>query len=153
MNLQQKDPVPQEKISARKNGSRRVQTETPGESRTQQHLHEQTKMSSILARYDRTGQFNHVNVSPGMYGDFTQYQDLRSNIEKVRSAQAQFDQIPAQIRNKFDNDPTRLVEYLSNPSNLDEAESLGFLVRRQEPKKSPNDDKTTKSDAPAPAQS
>lgn len=39
-----------------------------------------------------------------IYGDFTEYNDLRSTIEKGRKIKDMWDQLPTDIKNKFNND-------------------------------------------------
>lgn len=132
-----------QKITKRANGSLRVQTVNDEPSMTQQHLKDSTSVTSILERYHKTGEFSHVNHAEARYGDFSQFSDLRDAIHRVKNAQSQFDAIPAQIRSKFNNDPAQLVEYLQNPSNDDEAITLGFKVRAPVQPQASNDDKTT----------
>jgi hypothetical protein len=40
--------------------------------------------------------------------------------------------LPANIRSRFDNDPAKLIDFMENPANREEAESLG-LVNKSEP--------------------
>lgn len=130
-------------ISIRANGSKRVQSVNDEPELTQQHLKDSVSITSILERYHRTGEFHHVNKTPGVYGDFTSYEDLRSSIHKVKSAQSQFDALPSQVRSKFGNDPAQLIEYLQNPLNNKEAIELGFKVPLADSQPAQNDDKTT----------
>jgi phage internal scaffolding protein len=43
------------------------------------------------------------------------------------AAETEFAALPAQIRIKFANDPSNLVQFLDNPENRAEAEKLGLV--------------------------
>lgn len=45
------------------------------------------------------------------YGDFTEITDYRGAIEAVRMADAQFMELPPQLRAHFENDPQKLMIY------------------------------------------
>lgn len=121
---------------------KRVQTTFSKPSRTQQHLKNECDINSILEKYRKTGMISHVRKGSAQYGDFTQIKDFKQNLDMVRDAHLAFDQLPAVLRKRFQNDPTKLVEFLDNPQNLEEAQNLGLV---QKPLQQPpqNDDKTT----------
>lgn len=37
-----------------------------------------------------------------------------------------FDEIPAAIRQKFNNDPGQFIDFMQNPENIESIEALGF---------------------------
>lgn len=121
---------------------KRIQTEITGKTMTQQHMKEQCDVNSILERYRKTGHINHVRTSPGQYGDFSQYRDFRQSLDLVMDAQDQFNQMPAVLRKRFGNDPSQLLDFLSDPENQQEALKLGLLNAAPQTG-APNDDKTT----------
>jgi hypothetical protein len=45
----------------------------------------------------------------------------------VRDAQVEFLRVPADVRARFNNDPGRLMAFLEDDRNRDEARKLGFL--------------------------
>ena len=59
--------------------------------------------------------------------DVSQFGDYQSSFELIRSAQAQFDALPSSVRDRFDNDPSKLIAFLNDPDNRAEAEKLGLL--------------------------
>lgn len=129
---------------------KRVQYSDSSPSMTQQHMKEMTNVNSIIEKYRRTGSFNHLSTSPGQYGDFSQFRDFRESMNHVISAQQAFDGLPAHLRKRFSNDPANLVEFLDDPSNLQEAEKLGIVTitkPQADQPSAPNDDKTTKTSA------
>lgn len=70
-------------------------------------------------------------TDPSAYGDFTDMPDLRSALDRIHNAEDLFQQLPAAIKNRFDNDPWRLHAWVNNPDNLDEAVKIGLLQRAE----------------------
>lgn len=57
----------------------------------------------------------------------TSYEEM---LQVVLDAQARFDSMPSRVRERFGNDPARLVKFLSDESNFDEALKLGLVNAR-----------------------
>lgn len=100
-------------------------------SRTQQQFKDDTDVNKIMARFKKTGQVQHLVGRTGVYGDFSQYGDFQSCLDKVNNAVASFQQLPSDVRNRFGNDPQQLVEFLANKDNYDESVKLGLRVPRK----------------------
>lgn len=127
----------------------RVQFFSDKPSRTQQHMKNECDVNSILEKYRKTGMINHIQQRQPKYADFSSYQDFKSNLDMVKETFAQFEQLPAHLRKRFQNNPEQLIEFLHDDSNYDEAVKLG-LVTKAEPPKATNDDQTTNTASPAP---
>jgi len=113
-------------------------------SKTQQHMKDQCDINQILKRYEKTGMISHLSKSQGQYGDFSKYSDFQTNLNTVKDALQSFDALPAQFRKRFANNPEKLIEFISNDSNREEAEKLGLVEKKQAKlPDAPNDDKTT----------
>jgi len=84
-------------------------------------------INNILKRYEKTG------ILPGMirenpsYGDFSEAPDFQEALNLVRDAERQFGALDAPIRSRFDNDPAKFLEFVHNPSNIEEMANLGLL--------------------------
>lgn len=63
------------------------------------------------------------------YGDFTQFttEKLIEAKNIVATASAQFEALPSNIRDRFENNPSKLIAFLNDESNYDEAVKLGFV--------------------------
>lgn len=61
------------------------------------------------------------------FGDATAVTDLAEATAFVKSAEDQFDALPAGIREYFDNDPVLLVEFMQDPENREEGIELGII--------------------------
>lgn len=96
------------------------------ETMTQQHMAEATDINNIMKKYEATGLLDHLNQYQGEYGDFTVMPDFHTAMNKIKDAEEMFLTIPASIRDKFENDAGKFVEFASNPENLDELREMGL---------------------------
>ncbi len=60
-------------------------------------------------------------------GDFTSGDSYHAQLNKQIEAKNSFDGLPSHIRNRFQNDPGKLLDFLANPENLSEAQKLGIV--------------------------
>jgi len=95
-------------------------------TRTQQHHKDECDINVILERFGKTGLVP-VNAISATYGDFSGVHDYHTAMNALIAAESEFAALPAQIRNKFANDPANLVQFLDNPDNRAEAEKLGLV--------------------------
>ena len=100
---------------------------TVGDSLTQQHFKEECDVINIIKKHDRNGIIEHVQRGQARYGDFSEVHDYREALDLVRDAQDEFMTIPSDIRKKFDNDPGKFYEFVSNPDNKEELIEMGFI--------------------------
>lgn len=100
---------------------------TVGESLTQQHFKEECDVINIIKKHDRNGIIEHVQRGQARYGDFSEVADYREALDLVRDAQQEFMSVPSDIRKKFDNDPGKFYEFVSNPDNKEELKLMGFI--------------------------
>lgn len=65
---------------------------------------------------------------PALFGDFTEApSDLTDAFARIRAAEDLFQQLPAEIRSKFQHNPAAMLTYLNDPANHAEAIELGLL--------------------------
>lgn len=93
--------------------------------RTIQSAKDDCDINVIVRRFSVAGQVPPVNAVP-FYGDFTQVDDFHHACNMVIEARDQFMRLPAATRLKFGNDPGRMIEFLNDDGNLDEARALGL---------------------------
>ena len=77
-----------------------------------------------------------VQVDPRAFGDVPEGLDLRYVLDESRRVQETFSQLPAEIKDRFANDPARLWKFLQDEKNDEEAVRIG-LLKKPEPKKTP----------------
>lgn len=87
-------------------------------------------INAIMAKYTKTGELPGVFSSP-QYGDFSSVGDYKEALDMVRHAQHSFMSLPSSVRDRFHNDPAKLIEFLSDENNLDEAIELGLANPRE----------------------
>lgn len=125
------------KFKTRFNTKPREYAFTPtGDSLTQQQFKEECDVNNILAKYKKTGMLNHLNKHQANYGDFSDLNDYQTNLDKVMHAQNTFNELPSNIRSKFENDPGKLIDFLSKEENNEEAIKLGLKFPRKKPEPS-----------------
>lgn len=72
-----------------------------------------------------------INTTPPQQGDFTDLPDFQAATQMIRHAQEVFNALPAKIRNRFQNDPEKYIEFFHDPDNRLEAEKLGLVKPQQ----------------------
>ncbi len=67
------------------------------------------------------------NVRSPTYGDFTGPSDYHTALNKIMDAEEAFSDLDSRLRDRFQNDPAQLLEFISNSENYEEALNLGLL--------------------------
>ena len=100
-----------------------------GPTQTDESQKEQTDINNILKRYLKTGQLSHaINENP-QFGDFSEPLDYQAAMQTVATAQQQFELLPAHQRERFNNNPQKMLEFLADENNRAEAIKLGILPK------------------------
>lgn len=86
-------------------------------------------INAIMSRWKAGSEPTHLNGSTPRYGDFTSATDYQDASNKVLEAQAAFAALPSVIRDRMDNNPAILLEFLADEENLEEGLELGLLER------------------------
>lgn len=131
------------KISVRKNGSKRVVTINTESSKTDQSFKSDCDIQEIIAKFRKTGQVTHLSKKQGIYADVSQIPDLLGATMIVEDASEKFSNLPSAVRDKFNNDPIQMIQWLHDPQNTDEGIKLGLFKARQ------NDDSNDKQSVPS----
>jgi len=99
----------------------------PDPSLAQQNFKDESDINYIVRQFGLTGELPGQTISP-QYGDFTGVLDYHSAVNAVLAAQDEFMELPAQMRARFDNDPAKLIDFLGNEENRQEAIKLGLVA-------------------------
>ena len=137
---QKHDPTAEltKKITTRPNGRKRVQTVPVGKTRTQIQFQEQCNVNNIIAKYKKTGSVTHVrNAQEGVYADLSELPSLQEAYSVINQAQNAFQEVPAQVRQRFGHDPQAFIDFLSDQKNDEEAIKLGLKTKKPEPQPDP----------------
>ena len=104
---------------------------TSGESLTQEQFAEESEINNIIRSHDRNGVIEHINRGNAIYGDFSGITDFSEALDQIREAQNEFQQIPSEIREKFQNDAGQFFKFASNPDNIQELREMGLANPEQ----------------------
>lgn len=104
----------------------RVMTEPKGESLTQQHFADEADVRNIIKQYDKTGLIANVQKGVARYGDYSEVNEYREALDLVNEANATFAELPAELREMFQNDAGTFLEFATNPENENKMIELGL---------------------------
>lgn len=79
-------------------------------SKTQQHEKDDHDINVIMRRFGLTGGMP-AGLAGAVYGDFSGIVDFEDALELVEKAQGAFMSLPAELRQRFENDPVKLARY------------------------------------------
>ena len=100
----------------------------PLESLTQQQFQRECDINFIVKQNQDTGLISHVNHRMPQFGDFGDATDFQSALNYLQEANDAFMSLDAHVRARFQNDPAQLLDFLTNPENIEEAIKLGLAV-------------------------
>jgi phage internal scaffolding protein len=93
---------------------------------TEQAHKKECDVNLIIRKYDRTGLISHISKIEGVFGNMSGI-DFKTAQDKIINAQNMFNQLPAEIRKRFENSPEGLLEFMDNSENRAEAIELGLI--------------------------
>lgn len=95
---------------------------------TQQNFKASCDVNNIIDKFTKNGiiDSNSLNKKEPRYGDFSDVSYIES-LEKVAAVRSSFELLPADIRARFDNDPAKVIDFVSDSKNHDECVEMGFL--------------------------
>ena len=95
-------------------------------SRTKQSFKDECDINQILAKYQTQGIVDHINKHEPQYGETTSltYQD---SMQIVAKANSMFEELPATVRKRFNNQPEQFLDFVQNPENKSELQKMGLL--------------------------
>lgn len=123
-----KTPVSTRAVSsARTHLRRRVASNTTGPSMTKQSFKDECDINRILNQFQRTGIVNHITQRQPQYLDLPSNVDYQSSMNTIIQAQQIFADLPALVRDHFQNDPARFLRAFSDEKQHDKLREFGFL--------------------------
>ncbi len=137
--------------------TQRVVTPVSGVSRTKQSFSSECDVNAIMRKWASGGALVHLNSRQPSYGDFSTADDYLDSMIRVKAAQADFDALPAALRDRCENDPAKFLVWMEDPANEGEMRELGLdaLADARWPKKQPDlpvEPPEAPEEAPVPAQ-
>jgi len=95
---------------------------------TVQSAKKECDIHNILKQYKKTGMISHVSAELPAFKDLPDNIDYQQALEIVREAENSFADLPAKVRDYFDNNPSKLLASLGDPAQRPILEDLGVLV-------------------------
>lgn len=93
---------------------------------TQQNMRDSTDINVMMERFGITGQIPVLNEIP-MQGDFTNITDFQSAMQQLTKSQNVFMTLPADMREKFHNNPHEFLDFTSKEENRTAMRDMGLL--------------------------
>jgi phage internal scaffolding protein len=128
----------------------RVKTEPKGESLTQQHFAHEADVRNIIKQYDKTGLIANVQKGVARYGDYSEVNEYREALDLVNEANGMFAELPAELREMFQNNAGTFLEFATNPENENKMVELGLKDPPQIPVERPKEAVNKAAEPPAP---
>lgn len=100
-------------------------------SLAQQQFLEETNINTIVTKFLKTGELPQVSMPQP--ADFEGIFDFQTAMNIVRAGEEAFAQMDARVRQRFNNDPGKFLEFFHDPDNKAEAEKLGLVIPREAP--------------------
>lgn len=100
-------------------------------SMTKQSFKDEVNINTIMSRFISTGQITHLNHNAPNYG-VAPSADFREALEIVQNSEESFATLPAEIRQKFGNDPYQFLAFVEDSSNARELADMGLISIRDD---------------------
>lgn len=97
-----------------------------GPSLTKQSHRDECDINVILKRYEQSGVIPDYGGHEGRYLDCTGM-EFQSAMEIIAKGRSVFAELPAAVRARFENDPAKMLDFVHDPANREEALAMGLL--------------------------
>lgn len=103
-------------------------------SMTQQQFKDEADINYIVSMYDSSGVMPtfHGDGQPSqpVFGDFASLPDNAQEMyNRMIEARNNFDNLPLEVRKRFNYDPASFLDFVDNPENLDELVAMGLATK------------------------
>jgi phage internal scaffolding protein len=105
--------------------------------RTTQSHKDECDIKNIIRRHDPESLILQARKDQLWYGDFTEVNEYQEAQNLIARGKESFEAVPAEIRERFNNDPGKYLEFVSNPENTEEMIKLGLAQRVPDPEVNP----------------
>jgi phage internal scaffolding protein len=96
-------------------------------SLTKQSFVDECDINQIIERARNGADISHLNARSPQFGDFSNIPDYRSACDVVNRANSMFMELDARVRERFANDPGRMLEFMRDPANREDCVKLGLF--------------------------
>lgn len=95
-------------------------------SLTSQQFLKECDINFIVKQSEANGFVRHLNQREARFGDFGESTDFLAAQQYVAEARSAFEDLPAETRARFKNDPANLLDFINDDRNHAEAVQLGL---------------------------
>jgi phage internal scaffolding protein len=95
-----------------------------------QDAKDEVDINTIVRNFGLTGQLPE-NVRAPTYGDFVGVSDYHSAMIAIELAREAFEELPGEVRARFNHDPAAFVDFCSVEGNDDELRKLGLIKPKE----------------------
>ena len=96
---------------------------------TEQHHTDTCDINKILAQFMETGIMPNTNANP-QYGDVSEV-DFTQMQNQLATAKTLFEELPEQVKARFNNEMHTFLHFAENPDNLPELVDMGLAVKNE----------------------
>jgi phage internal scaffolding protein len=97
-------------------------------TRTKSEFADEANINNIVKRCMNGGAMPTGSRTP-FFGDFSEVSDFTQAQTLIAEANAEFELLPSDVREKFGNNVSDLMDFLDDETNLDEAIKLGLAPK------------------------
>jgi hypothetical protein len=98
-------------------------------SRTKQEHEKGANINNIMRKYRKTGLVPQVVDVQSYFADFSSGTDFAENMRRVTDANEKFEALPSEIRNRFENNCSKFLDFVIDPANEPEMCDMGLMER------------------------
>lgn len=99
------------------------QYKKPGKSMTEQHHARACDINAIMAKYVKTGVIEHLSRYEPTFADVSEL-DFKRSLDTVARVEQEFADLPAFVRDHYENDPQEYINALRTPEGIEELRNL-----------------------------
>lgn len=124
-------PIMTKTYYRRENGSLGIRHNSYDLDRCKQSDEKGANINNIVRKHTAQDIFNKFVFDANSDGiiDVSQVPDYHQAMNKIASANTQFEKLPSGIRKRFDNNPKRFMAFVTNPDNMPEMYELGLAKK------------------------
>lgn len=94
---------------------------------TIQEFKKDADINEIMRRFGAYKELPVMARAPAEYGDFSSIGTFHDAMNQLVSVQDKFEALPAEMRERFHNDPAEMWNFVSDENNLEKAKEWGLL--------------------------
>lgn len=98
-------------------------------SMTKQQFQKECDINNIIAKFQKTGVLEHQSKFAPRYSEYTP-ENLADALFIITEANSMFEELPAVIRERFNNSPAEFLQFVQDPDNEAEMIELGLAESR-----------------------